>query len=300
MTACKDKRPANPFFEKWETAYEIPPFDRIAVSDYREAFLKGMEEQTAEVEAIVKNPETPSFENTLVALDASGQLLTKVTGVFFAESSSNGTDEILALESEIIPLLTQHSDKIYMDTQLFEKVKYVQEHTDSAALAPEDYRLLHETYLDFVRNGVNLPEDKALELKKINEELSKLENKFGQNVLSETGSYRLIIDNKDDLSGLSVGLIASAAHRAEKADLEGKWVFGLDNPSIMPFLASSDNKELRNKLLTAYLNRCNNNNEYDNKENLKNIVLLRDKKAKLLGYPNFAEYILERRMAKNS
>ncbi|MDR2805778.1 MAG: M3 family metallopeptidase [Dysgonamonadaceae bacterium] len=299
MTACKEQ-PANPFFEKGETAYEIPPFDRITVSDYREAFLKGMEEQMDEIEAIVKNPETPSFENTLVALDASGQLLNKVTGVFFAESSSNGTEEILALESEMIPLLTQHSDKIWMNTRLFEKVKFVQEQIDSAAISPEGYRLLHETYLDFVRNGVNLPEDKALELKKINEELSKLENKFGQNVLSETGSYRLVIDNKDDLAGLSDGLIASAAHRAEKAGLEGKWVFGLDNPSIMPFLASADNKELRNQLLTAYLNRCNNNNEYDNKENLKNIVILRDKKAKLLGYTNFAEYILERRMAKNS
>jgi peptidyl-dipeptidase Dcp len=300
MTACKNKESVNPFFEKWETAYEIPPFDRITLTDYREAFLKGMEEQTAEIEAIVKNSETPTFDNTIVALDASGQLLTKVAGVFFAESSSNGTDEILALESELIPPLTQHSDQIWMNTSLFEKVKYVQEHTDSALISPEDYRLLHETYLNFVRNGVNLPEDKALELRKINEELSILENKFGQNILNETGSFRLIIEQASDLAGLSDQLIASAAHRAETAGLEGKWLFGLDNPSIMPFLASSDNKDLRNSLLTAYLNRCNNNNEYDNKAILKNIVILRDKKAKLLNYSNYAEYVLERRMAKNS
>ncbi|MDR2683425.1 MAG: M3 family metallopeptidase [Dysgonamonadaceae bacterium] len=299
MTACKDKQPANPFFKTWETAYEIPPFDRITVADYREAFLKGMEEQTAEIEAIVENAETPSFENVVVALDASGRLLNKVAGVFFAESSANGTDEILTLESEIIPLLTQHSDKILMDKRLFEKVEYVKEHADSAVLTPEDRRLLHETHLNFVRNGVNLPEDQASELKKINEELSRLENKFGQNVLNETGSYQLVIEKKEDLSGLSDGLIASAADRAEKAGLTGQWVFGLDNPSIMPFLAASDNKELRNKLLTAYLNRCNNNNAYDNKDILKNIVILRDKKAKLLGYNNFAEYVLERRMAKN-
>ncbi|MDR1527006.1 MAG: M3 family metallopeptidase [Dysgonamonadaceae bacterium] len=299
MTACKDKQSANPFFEKWENAYEIPPFDRMTVANYRDAFLKGMEEQTAEIEAIVNNPETPSFDNVLVALDASGQLLNKVSGVFFAESGSNGTEEILSLESEIIPLLTQHSDKILMDKRLFGKVESVKEQANVADLTPEDRRLLHETYLDFVRSGVNLPEDQASELKKINEELSRLENKFGQNVLNETGSYQLVIDKEDDLAGLSAGQIASAADRAGKAGLTGKWVFGLDNPSIMPFLASSDNKEGRNKLLNAYLNRCNNNNEYDNKEILKNIVVLRNKKAKLLGYNNFAEYILERRMAKN-
>jgi peptidyl-dipeptidase Dcp len=301
MTACKNKPSTNPFFEKWENAYEIPPFDLMTVAHYREALLKGMEEQSTEIDVIVNNADAPSFENTIVALDASGQLLSKVAGVFFAESSSNATEEILALESEIIPLLTQHSDKIRMNTRLFEKVKQVKADTDSAAISPEDYRLLHETYLDFVRNGVNLPEDKALELKKINEELARLENKFGQNVLNETGSYQLVIDNKDDLSGLSDGLIASAANRAEKAGLgEDKWVFGLDKPSILPFLASADNRELRNQLLTAYLNRCNNKNEYDNKDNLKNIVILRHAKAKLLGYANFAEYILERRMAKNS
>jgi peptidyl-dipeptidase Dcp len=261
--------------------------------------MKGMEEQTAEIEAIVNSAETPSFETVIVALDASGQLLRKVEGVFFAESSANGTKEILALESEIVPLLTKHGDNILMNKQLFEKVEYVKAHADMTALTPEDQRLLHEIYLNFVRNGVNLPDDKALEFKKLNEELSKLENKFAQNVLNETGSYQLIIDQKDDLAGLSEGLIASAAVRAEKAGLKGKWVFGLDNPSIMPFLASSDNKELRNRLLTAYLNRCNNDNDCDNKDILKNIVVLRAKKAKLLGYNNYAEYVLERRMAKN-
>ena len=298
MTACKDKQQTNPFFEKWENAYEIPPFDRIAIADYRKAFMKGMKEQMAEIEAIVNNPETPTFENVIVALDASGSLLRKVGGVFFAESSANGTKEILELESEIIPLLTKHGDNILMNKQLFEKVQYVNEQADTDTFTAEDRRLLHETYLDFVRSGVNLPDDKMAELKKLNEELSKLENKFAQNVLKETGSYQLIIDRKEDLSGLSEGLIASAADRAQKAGLEGKWLFGLDNPSIMPFLASNDNKELRNKLLTAYLNRCNNNNEYDNKENLKNIVILRTQKAKLLDYNNFAEYVLERRMAK--
>ncbi|MDR0540619.1 MAG: peptidase M3, partial [Dysgonamonadaceae bacterium] len=150
MTACKDGQSTNPFFDQWNTAYEIPPFDRITVADYREAFLKGMEEQKAEIEAIVNNEEMPSFENTIVALDASGQLLSKIAGVFFAESSANGTEEILTLESEIIPLLTQHSDNIWMNVLLFDKVKYVREYADTTAFSAEDKRLLHETYLDFV------------------------------------------------------------------------------------------------------------------------------------------------------
>jgi peptidyl-dipeptidase Dcp len=301
MTACKEQQTGNPFLEHWTTPYEIPPFDRITLVDYREAFLQGIEEQTAEIEAIINNPEPPTFDNTIAAIDASGQLLNKVIAVFFSESSSNGTDEILALESELIPPLTQHSDKIWMNTHLFEKVKYVQEHTDSALITPEDYRLLHETHLNFIRNGVNLPEDKAQELRQINEQLSILENKFGQNILAETASYQLLINNPNDLSGLSTQLIASAAHRARtagKAESESQWLFGLDNPSIMPFLASADNKELRNKMLTAYLSRCNNDNEYDNKTILKNIVILRHRKAQLLHYTNYAEYVLERRMAR--
>jgi peptidyl-dipeptidase Dcp len=304
MIACKNKPASNPFFESWTTPYEIAPFDRITLSDYREAFLKGLDEQTAEIEAIVNNPELPTFDNTLVALDASGELLNRVAGVFFSESSANGTKEILALESELVPPLTQHGDRIWMNARLFDRVKYVQEHTDSALVAPEDYRLLRETYLRFVRNGVNLPEAEAEELRRTNEQLSVLENKFGQNVLNETGAYQLFVADSADLSGLSEPLLASAAHRAQAAGTseegKGRWLFGLDNPSIMPFLAAADNRDLRNQLLTAYLNRCNNDNEYDNKAVLKEILVLRNKKAQLLHYANYAEYVLERRMARNS
>jgi peptidyl-dipeptidase Dcp len=300
MSACEEKKQVNPFLEKWDNPYGVPPFEQITVESYRDAFAKGMAEQIAEIDVIVANSENPSFQNTIEAFDASGQLLNKVSAVFFAESSSNGTPEILALESEIIPVLTQNSDKIMMNKALFEKVKYVEENVDSSTLTPEQARLLEELYKSFVRNGVNLPETKGLELKKLNEELAGLENKFAQNVLSETGSYRLVIENEADLAGLTPDFIAGAAARAKKAELPGKWLVGLDNPSIMPFLYTSDNSALREQILTAYLNRGNNNNEYDNKEIVKRIVILRDKKAKLLGYTNYAEYVLERRMAKNA
>jgi peptidyl-dipeptidase Dcp len=298
MFACT-KNQTNPFFEKWDNKYEIAPFDNITVANFREAFIRGMEEQETEIEAIIHNSELPSFQNTIVAFDASGRLLNKAATLFFAESSANGTKEILELESEMIPLLAQHSDKIMMNPDLFVKIKQVKEVVDYSTLTPEETRLLNEIYLDFVRNGVNLPEAESAELKKINEELAGLENKFAQNVLAETGSYQLIIDKEEDLAGLPGDAIGSAADRAEQAGLTGKWVFGLDNPSIMPFLYYNDNRELREKIFTAYLNRCNNNNEYDNKEILKNIVILRKKKANLLGYNTFADYALERRMAKN-
>ncbi|MDR1436730.1 MAG: M3 family metallopeptidase [Candidatus Symbiothrix sp.] len=297
MSACEKQ---NPFFEKWDTPYEVPPFEKFTVAGYREAFIKGMKEQETEIEAIVNNPETPSFQNTIVAFDASGTLLNNVAAVFFEHASADGTPDILALESEITPLLTQHGDKIMMNPQLFEKVNYVKENADSSALTPEEAALLKLLHLDFVRRGALLDEAKGLRLKEINEKLSVLENQFGQNLLEETGSYRLVMGDKEDLAGLPENVIALAADRAEKAGMPGKWVFGLDNPSIMPFLLSSSKPEWRKEIFTAYLNRCNNDNTFDNKEILKNIVVLRKEKAAILGYNDFTAYVLDKRMAKNS
>jgi peptidyl-dipeptidase Dcp len=297
MSACEKQ---NPLLGKWDNPYEVPPFDKITVADYREAFIKGMKEQEAEIEAIVNNPETPSFQNTIVAFDASGLLLNRVASVFFEHASASGTPDVLTLESEITPLLTQHSDKIRMNPQLFEKVNYVKEKIDYSTLTTEETTLLQQLHLDFVRNGAMLDESKGLRLKEINEKLSVLENQFSQNLLEETGSYRLIIDNEENLAGLPENVIALAANRAEKAGIAGKWLFGLDNPSIMPFLFSSDKPELRNEIFTAYLNRCNNNNTFDNKEVLKEIVVLRKEKANILGYKDFTAYVLEKRMAKNA
>ena len=300
MNACTEKKDSNPILESWNNTYNVPPFEKITVDNYRDAFQKGMEENNKEIEAIINNSEIPSFENTIIAFDASGQLLDKVSRIFFAEAGSNGTKGILELESEIVPQLTKHNDNILMNGQLFGKVKQVYENVQKLDLSPEDSRLLEEVYISFVRNGAMLSDQESAEFKNINEELSVLENKFSQNLLSETASFQLVIDKEDDLSGLSEDVIKAASNRAEKENKNGKWIFGLDNPSIMPFLYFDDNKELRNTIFTAYLNRCNNNNEYDNKEVLKKIIVLRDRKANMLGYKNFADFALDRRMAKKS
>ena len=303
MTACNNKdanKDQNPFMETWESPYEIPPFERIMLNHYQEAFLKGMQEQIEEIEEIINNTETPDFKNTIAAFDASGRLLSKVSNVFFAESSANGTEENLTLRSEMVPLLTQHSNNIMMNKGLFDKVKFVKENVDQATLTPEETMLLNELYADFGRNGVMLPEAEGAKLKEINEQLSILENKFAQNLLAETSSYQLVIDNEADLSGLSSDAISAASTRAEKAEMSGKWIFGLDNPSIMPFLFSNDNATLREEIFTAYLNRCNNNNEFDNKQVLQEIITLRKSKVQILGYKDYVEFALEKRMAKTA
>ncbi len=291
---------SNPFFQKWDTPYEVPPFEQLTVDHYREAFYKGMQEQQAEIKAIVSNPEKANFQNTIASYDASGQLLRIVSAVFFGVSGAQSSPELLTLQTEITPALTKHSDEIMLNQLLFERVKHVYDYleTSSISLSKEEKRLLLELYRDFVRGGALLSETEKEKLKQINEEISRLQTQFGQNLLAETASYKLIIDKKEDLSGLPEDLIAAASNRAVKAGLKDRWVFGLDNPSIMPFLQSADKRELRRQILNAYLNRCNNNNDKDNKAIIKKLVTLRDNKAVLLGYGNFAEYALETRMAK--
>jgi peptidyl-dipeptidase Dcp len=299
MIACTRKQ-TNPFFDKWNNTYEIPPFERITPTHYREAFQKGMEEQMSEIESIVNNEESPSFQNTIVAFDASGQLLENVKNIFFAQVGADATPEILDLENEIAPVLTQHDDEILMNRALFERVKSIVQNTDYSTLSPEDTMLLHKVYLDFLRSGVTLPEAESKKLKEINSRITALETQFSQNLLNETGSYQLIVENEADLNGLSPNLIEAAAIRACETGKPGKWIFGLDNPTVMPFLYYDDNRALRDTLFTAYKNRCNNNNSFDNKEILKNIIQLRREKALLTGYKNYVDYVLEKRMAKNA
>ena len=297
---AKGQGRVNPFFEVWEKPYELPPFGEITVDDYREAFLKGMEEQQTEIQAIINNKKEPDFENTIVALDGSGKLLSKVSLVFSGIANAHGTKEILALQSEIAPLYAKHSNSILMNEALFKKIDYVKQKYSGTLTDKEDNYLLNETWSNFVRGGALLKEDKAQEMKTINERISILQNQFPQNLLIETDTYNLIIDNKNDLSGLSEDLISAAAKKAESLNKSGQWAFGLDNPSILPFLFNADNRALRTDILNAYLNRCNNDNEYDNKAIIAELVTLRKQKAQLLGYPDFPAYVLEKRMAKNA
>lgn len=289
----------NPFFTEYTTPYGVPPFDQIEVAHYKPALLKGMEEQTKEVEAIVSNPEEPTFENTIVALDQCGQLLQKTMYAFSGQSSVNTNDEIQELEREIYPMLSKHSDDISLNPALFARVKAVYENQAKFNLDKEQKKLLEETYKSFVRGGANLSEADQAKLRELNSEISMLQLTFGQNVLKETNAFQLVIDNEADLAGLPEDVKVKAAETAKEMGKKGKWIFTLHNPSVMPFLQYADNRELRKQIFEAYTNRGNNNNENDNKEVVKKLVTARLEKAKLMGYKDYAAYVLEVNMAKD-
>lgn len=289
----------NPFFTEYTTPYGVPPFDQIEVAHYKPALLKGMEEQTKEVKAIVSNPEEPTFENTIVALDQCGQLLQKAMYAFSGQSSVNTNDEIQELEREIYPMLSKHSDDISLNPALFARVKAVYENQAKFNLDKEQKKLLEETYKGFVRGGANLSEADQAKLRELNSEISMLQLTFGQNVLKETNAFQLVIDNEADLAGLPEDVKVKAAETAKEMGKEGKWIFTLHNPSVMPFLQYADNRELRKQIFEAYINRGNNNNENDNKEVVKKLVTARLEKAKLMGYKDYAAYVLEVNMAKD-
>lgn len=290
---------ANPFLTKYTTPFEVPPFDQIKLEHYKAAFLKGMEAQAKEVNAIVNLKTTPDFENTIAALDQSGKLLTKVSAVFYGQNSANTSDEMQDLSRDLSPLLSKHEDDIKLNAKLFKRVKAVYDSRAKLKLNKEQAKLLEETYKDFVRGGANLSVENQTKLRELNSELSLLELTFGQNMLKETNSFKLVIDNKEDLSGLPESLIASASDAAKAAKLEGKWLFTLHNPSVMPFLQYSDKRDLREKIYKGYINRGNNGNDADNKEVVKKLVTLRLEKAKLMGYKDYAAFVLENRMAKD-
>lgn len=298
ISSCNNGIKDNPLLQTWDTPFGIPPFEKVKNEHYMPAYLYAIKIHSKEIAAIVNNKDSATFENTIVALDNSGDLLENVSTVFGSNSGVNSNDTIIAIAQELSPILSKHNDEISLNPKLFQRVKSLYDKKDALGLNAEQIRLLEETYKDFVRSGALLDDTKKEELKKLNEQISALQLKFGQNLLKETNNFKLVIDNKEDLAGLSEDMIAMGAKRADKDSLTGKWVFGLDNPSIMPFLQQSSKKELRKKILDAYLNRCNNNNEFDNKDIVKQLVELRLQKAKLMGYENFAQFQLENRMAK--
>ncbi|MGC9472320.1 MAG: M3 family metallopeptidase [Bacteroidales bacterium] len=298
MNACKQEE-INPFFQEWNTPFGVPPFDRIKVEHYMPAYLAAMEEHNKKIEAIINNPEEPEFGNTIVALDLSGQMLDKVRSTFSPINSANTNPEMQAVNREVSPLLTKHFNNISLNPELFDRVKKVWEKRNELELTAPQMTLLELTYQDFVRNGANLPEEEKAELRKINERLSELSVQFSDNLLAETNNFKLVIENEEDLAGLPENVISAAAETAAAEGLEGKWVFTLQKPSMIPFLQYSEKRDLREKLYRGYFMRCNNDNEYDNKEIVKEIINLRVKRARMLGYATHAHYVLERNMAKN-
>ena len=288
----------NPFLGKYTTPYGIPPFEQIKVEHYKPAFIKGMEEHKKEIDAIVNNKKTATFENTIAALDRSGELLNKVASVFYGQNSACTSDKMQAVSREISPLLSQHSDDITMNAALFKRVKYVYDHQSEEKLDKEQKKLLEETYKSFVRSGANLSADKQEQLRKLNQEISMLQLTFGQNMLAETNAFQLVIDNKDDLAGLPQNLIASSAEVAKERGLDGKWVFTLHNPSVMPFLQYSDRRELRERMYKGYISRGCQGGKNDSREVVKKLVKARLEKARLMGYEDYASMALDNRMAK--
>lgn len=300
-TSCKTEQAvdkSNPFFSKYETPFEVPPFDKIKAAHYMPAFEAGMETGRKEVEAIVASKKKPTFENTVAALDKSGQLLTNVSAVFFAQAGANTNDSLQAIEIEISPRLAAFNDEIRLNPGLFARVKSVYENQAGFGLNDEQKYLLENLYKSFVRNGANLNKQDQDSLKKLNQRLAVLTVKYEQNVLEETNNYRLTLE-KEDLAGLPESVVAQAAAAAQAAGLEGKYVFTTQRPSIFPFITYSPDRDLRRQIFNAYTMRGNNGNEYDNNKILAEIISLRAARAKLLGYKTHADIVLEPRMAKN-
>lgn len=291
----------NPFLSEFETPYGTPDFDRIKVEHYEPAFLKGIEQQNEEIKAIVENPEEPSFENTIVALDNSGEILARVSGVFFALTEADTNDEMMALEAKIAPMLSEHSDNIFLNQDLYKRVATVhaQEEAGKIQLTTEQHYLLDKYYKEFVRSGAGLDAQKQERLREINKQLSTLTIEFGNHVLADNNDYLLVVDKKEDLAGLPDAVIAGAAQEAKAHGKDGKWVFTLQESSRTPLLQYAQNRELRKNIYQAYTSLGNRGNANDNKEVLKKVLALRLEKAQLMGFNNFAEYQLADNMAKN-
>ena len=300
LQSCKNEEPVdktNPFFSEFNTPFNIPPFEKIMARHYMPAFEKGMADARKELKQLISNREEPTFENTIEALDKSGELLSTVSLVFFAQTGSNTNDSLQTIEVEISPKLAAFNDEIRLNPDLFKRVKSVYDNQANFNLDPEQQYILENLYKGFVRNGANLNKPDQDTLRKINQELSVLTVKYSQNVLDETNSYKLFIDEKD-LAGLPESVISAAASVAKESGQDGKWAFTTQRPSIFPFMTYSPNRDLRRTIYNAYINRGNNGNEYDNNKLLADIVRLRADRAKLLGYKTHSHTVLEPRMAK--
>lgn len=290
----------NPFFEEYSTPFGVPPFDKIKAEHFMPAFEEGIRQDSLEIEAIADNPEKPTFQNTIEAMANTGDLLSRVSGVFYNLRSADTNDDLDTIAQKVSPMMSAHSDNIKLNGKLFQRVKAVYEMRDSIDLNDEQKRLLECTYKSFVRSGAELDDSQKARLREINKELGLLDLKFSANVLAETNSYKKWIDDESQLDGLPQGVKDAAAEEAKKAGQPGKWLFTLHKPSFIPVLQYCNNRELRKDLLIAYSMRGNNNNANDNKSVINQTMRLRVEMANLFGFDNPADMILEASMAKNS
>ena len=296
--SCADTQ--NPFFSEFSTPYGVPPFDKIKSEHYMPAFVEGIRQDSLEVEAIANNPEPPTFANTIEALENTGELLSRVANVFYNLYSADTNDDLDKIAEKVSPMMTDHSDNVLLNAKLFARVKAVYDQRDSLNLTHEQMRLLEKKYKAFVRNGAELSDEQKARLREINKELALLDIKFSTNVLAETNSYQKWIDNEADLAGLPQAAKDAAAAEAAAAGQPGKWLFTTQKTSFIPVLQYCQNRQLRKELLLAYSMRGNNNNANDNKSVINQTMRLRVEKAKMFGFDNPADMILETSMAKNA
>ncbi len=302
MTSCKEKnRAENPFFTEWQTPFGVPPFDQIKPEHYKPAFEKAMELHNAEIDSIVANEAAPSFDNVILALDNSGEMLSTVSRVFFLLCEADTNPEMQAIEEDLSPVLAAHSDGIMLNDALFAKVKAVYDNPAAMAGDSMKLRLTEKTYKGFVRAGALLDQERKNKLKTINEQLSAATIKFSNNLLADNGGFEMVIETEEELAGLPPTIISAAAEAAkEKGYAENKCLFTLAKPSLIPFITYSSNRDLRQKIYEGYLNRCNHGDQNDNKQVINDIIRLRTEKARMLGFDSWAAYVLDEQMAKTT
>ena len=289
----------NPFFSKYTTIHEVPPFDQIKLEDYEEAFMEGIRRDDEHIDKIINNPEPPTFDNTIIEEDDENEyyaLLDKVSAVFFNLLSAETNDEMDALAQKIQPALTKHANDVSLNKRLFERIKAV--HDNHRPLTPEEECLLQKSYDGFVRSGALLDEEGKAKLRALTEEGSMLSLQFSQNLLKEKKAFSLHITDENDLKGLPDTQKEAARHEAKERNLDG-WVFTLDFPSYGPFMQYAENRDLREKMFMAYNTLCTHENETNNIDICKRLINIRRETAQLLGYHTYADYVLVKRMASN-
>ncbi|MGE5814717.1 MAG: M3 family metallopeptidase [Acidobacteriota bacterium] len=288
----------NPFFQEWTTPFGVPPFQEIKPEHFLPAFKQAIAEQRREVEAIAQNAEPPTFANPIEAMDGTGALMQKVGGVFNNLLSSETNDKLQAINRELAPQLAALRDDVNLNPALWTRVKAIWDERETLNLSPVQRKLLDDTYKGFVRSGADMPSDKKDQLRKINAELTMLGVKFSENLLHDTNSWKLVIENSADLAGLPEPVKAAGAESAKAAGMPGKWVYTLQVPSMTPFLQYADKRELRQQIQRAYAERCNHGDQYDNKKVVARTAALRVQRAQLLGYKTYADFVIEENMAK--
>lgn len=289
----------NPFFEKYNTPHQTVPFDKIKNEHYEPAMLEGIKLHEAEIEAIINNPEAPTFANTIVAYEKSGKFLDRVTTVFGNLRSAETNDDLQKIAQKMIPLLSEHSNNVSLNEKLFQRVKAVYKQKSKLSLTIEQAKLLDDIYDGFVRRGANLQGEARNKYRELSKKLSTLTLQFGENNLKETNNFQLVLTQKEQLAGLPEGIVEAAAQTAREKGVEG-WVITLHAPSYVPFMTYASNRELRKELYMAYNTKCTKDNEFNTLEIVKDLVNTRMQIAQLLGYKSYADYTLKERMAESS